>query len=97
MHGEGSGDRERALSTVLSVVLLVAITLSGALLVVTVGGSALDTIQARTSDDLVRDSLREFSARLSALAETSTTGSTSFAFPDTVDGTMNVEQDAKLR
>ncbi|MHB9285707.1 vWA domain-containing protein [Halobacteriales archaeon Cl-PHB] len=91
MYGGDSAPAERGVSDIFGVVLLVSLTLVGALAVVAVGGMALQAIADQTQSDVAHQSMQEMSSRLSGLADSSVDDSTTFTFPEGVgnDVTLN--------
>ncbi|MEA5407637.1 VWA domain-containing protein [Haloarculaceae archaeon H-GB2-1] len=97
MDGEGSSCADRGMSTIVAISLLVAITIFSAILVVSIGGTAIDTIQEQTADKASSDSLQEARSRLAALSEGSANESaTSFSLPENVDAEVGVDGEDRI-
>jgi type II secretory pathway pseudopilin PulG len=80
---------ERAVSNTIAVVLLFGIAIIGALLVVTLGGSAADEVRQQNDMEVAQQSMQDLSNRLAAL-KTGGDRTASFAFPDGMQGDTEV-------
>ncbi len=91
MYGGDSAPTDRGVSDIFGVVLLVSLTLIGSLLLVAVGGMALQAIADQTQSDVAQQSMQEMSSRLSGVADSPVDASTKFEFPQGVgeDVTLN--------
>jgi Mg-chelatase subunit ChlD len=87
----------RGTSTAVAVVLLASFTLFTAVLVVSVGGAAIDTVQEQTDQKLVTNSMQEARSRLLSLSESTVpAGSTTFSLPGTDGTSVDVKEQARL-
>jgi len=74
------------MANLMGVILLIGLTLVGAIAVVVAGTVALHSVADQTQDDTVEDSMREMSVRLSSVADSPVDEATSFQ----MEGSVNV-------
>ncbi|MBX0303657.1 DUF7289 family protein [Haloarcula salinisoli] len=75
-------DRDRAQSELVGTVLMVSITIIGAVLTVALAGAALQAISDESQDSLTRDSFHEMDDRLSGLYNSEVSSETTLRFPE---------------
>jgi len=74
-------DRDRAQSELVGTVLMISITIIGAVLTVALAGAALQAISDESQDSLTRDSFHEMDDRLSGLYHSEVSSETTLRFP----------------
>jgi len=80
---------QRGVSNTIGIVLLFAMAILGALLVVSLGGSAADEVRQENDMEVAQQSMQDLSNRLSAL-KTGGDRTATFAFPDEMQGDTEV-------
>lgn len=94
--GAGAGE-PRGMANLVGIVLLVGLTLLGALFVVVIGSSALGSVADQTQDDVGEDSMREMSARIGSVADSSVETSRSFQFTDGVANQVELQANSTVK
>lgn len=96
MKGGAGEDDRRGMANLVGIVLLVGLTLLGALVVVMVGSSALGSVADQQQDDVAEDSMREMSAQIGSVADSSVDTSSSFSFTDGVANEIELQADSNV-
>ena len=89
----GSGrDERRAQSEVIGTVIMISMTIIGAVLIVALAGSALQAINDETQDSLARDSFHEMDNRLSGISGSQVASETTLRFPEGSGSDLSVNE-----
>ena len=94
MSGEGLSRENRGVSTTFSIVILVAMAVTGAALVVSLGGQTLDTVESQSQTNMAEESFREADSRIGKLVKSSETRSTKLSISRDMSGQFNVNESA---
>jgi flagellin-like protein len=86
------GDKNRGQSELIGTVLMVSITIVGAVLTIALAGGALQAINDETQDSLTRDAFYEMDNRLSGLQSSQVSSETTLRFPQGSGSDISVNE-----
>ena len=86
------GDKNRGQSELIGTVLMISITITGAVLTIALAGGALQAINDETQDSLTRDAFYEMDNRLSDIQSSQVSSETTVRFPEGSQSDLSVNE-----